>query len=67
MNLSDQLESERQVLWRTQAELDTLKQQHDYVDTRAVEVTVYLMIHALQILPLSSYTLQEINSMTSDF
>jgi hypothetical protein len=40
LNLSDLLESERETLWRVQAELEALKQQQVYADPRAIEVTL---------------------------
>ena len=39
LNLSDLLDSERQTLWRAQAELETLKQQQGFAEPRAFEVS----------------------------
>lgn len=38
LNLSDLLESERQALWRAQAEIESLRQQQGYADPRVFEV-----------------------------
>ena len=46
LNLSDLLESERETLWRVQAELEALKQQQVYADPRAIEVTfINIQLH----------------------